>query len=1219
MALIERGFFKYDDHLRINNDDDGGGDGDEDDDDDDNDDNNDDDDNDGGDDDDDDDDDDLDDDDDDDDDDDIMQQESGSMTSSPAECSGIQGETSTRGASGVSWATTENEDDFTKHRQLIPLETKKDVEEFLRAIHNAFVASVEPVESGLQDVLIQNHVVTETDNESLTGPHLPVPRDKARHLFKILYSTPHDMFLRDALPVLCHKYDYVIPLRFWKAGVIKTTSSQQDERERRGGGRELCPGPYGSEGNGGECWRCMILKRIRPTAVADYLFQRGAVPFEEYCRLTKDHRLTSRGHWPALFSAFKSLPGREEEEDVQELMLLLQRYLPVPGDVRDQMRQGFPCRCLQGVVDSAGYRSISKNRRETWCKHYRTWKGQKRKSIASSASSVSLYPPTESDIKSTNSVNSNSVNSSSVNSSNINSSNINSSSINSRSVQQPSERRPKPPVERRRAKTDVKQVSVTQRRVQPACGQENRAEQVVSPGEHPVTASDTAPASGQLPTDSSGQPASACSLPDNVEDSMFHLGDRMAYIANLLRQAYPDCPARYARTLNLRNLADSSTDMESKGRTWPSMRGLDTECGDMDQPSLLNAPTGRRQSLVSELFRELEDARSVVSTETIDECGVEDRAEDSSIASGYTASTVKTKSESTSRNSAVSAWSADRSQRSDTTLVKSSHHAESSDALCGKGEKRIVGEKPESVASNTSTSITKPYITNPSSSASDRNPKQKNVAQLINKFQSGKSSENVPPSCVQHPKASEPLKEKRNNNSHQHNQAAEQINSDSQPKSRERCLEQWREREADPETTTDSAMQHSQRHPVQVISQTETATDSAIPQSHCHPVSQAERCRSSAKEFLSNTASVPGPQCTAQLNRPACLPLETSTAENCKLRTSGSKPTKPPTQYPGSKLTSPVSLLPAKRSPDDERQKQLEKVVHKGHYEKIRDMGFDLLHHTHDRDDDRDDDKEDKDGNRDTSHSALTTAFPDHPETIPTSEVTCPMEELLSPEACSTEVSVWDTVKEARMNTDLRDFYRFASTQVTDVHKLRDVFKMPVITDVTAREEITQLLENYALVTSRFEEICQKRQDPCFLPDPQKDPPVPAQEILKPLLPPPEDDTHPPPSSVLPTISSLLSRAEELCEQMLVFTRVYSLCAIYLHTFSKVTSEQSVRSKVLSVVHDVITLCEWTSLQGWEVLIRVDELLDHLLPRDDGVLDRVGEVVAVMKTFLENA
>ena len=56
------------------------------------------------------------------------------------------------------------------------------MEDFLKAIQQNFVSNVDPLESGLQDIVFQRGVLTETDNESLGGGHLPTRGEKARYV-----------------------------------------------------------------------------------------------------------------------------------------------------------------------------------------------------------------------------------------------------------------------------------------------------------------------------------------------------------------------------------------------------------------------------------------------------------------------------------------------------------------------------------------------------------------------------------------------------------------------------------------------------------------------------------------------------------------------------------------------------------------------------------------------------------------------------------------------------------------------------------------------------------------------------------------------------------------------------------------------------------------------------------------------------------------------------
>ena len=74
-------------------------------------------------------------------------------------------------------------------------ESKAKVKEFLKAIREKFVSTVNPLESGLEDGLIQCCVLTNTDTESLEGGHLPTRAEKARSAFVTLPGLACECFL----------------------------------------------------------------------------------------------------------------------------------------------------------------------------------------------------------------------------------------------------------------------------------------------------------------------------------------------------------------------------------------------------------------------------------------------------------------------------------------------------------------------------------------------------------------------------------------------------------------------------------------------------------------------------------------------------------------------------------------------------------------------------------------------------------------------------------------------------------------------------------------------------------------------------------------------------------------------------------------------------------------------------------------------------------------
>lgn len=59
---------------------------------------------------------------------------------------------------------------------------KADMMCFIRAVLQSFLNNVNPTESGLKDVLIQNNIISITDEEWLDGNDVPTTRDKVRDI-----------------------------------------------------------------------------------------------------------------------------------------------------------------------------------------------------------------------------------------------------------------------------------------------------------------------------------------------------------------------------------------------------------------------------------------------------------------------------------------------------------------------------------------------------------------------------------------------------------------------------------------------------------------------------------------------------------------------------------------------------------------------------------------------------------------------------------------------------------------------------------------------------------------------------------------------------------------------------------------------------------------------------------------------------------------------------
>ncbi|KAK7106028.1 hypothetical protein V1264_017333 [Littorina saxatilis] len=106
-------------------------------------------------------------------------------------------------------------------------------------------------------------------------------------------------------------------------------------------------------------------------------------------------------------------------------------------------------------------------------------------------------------------------------------------------------------------------------------------------------------------------------------------------------------------------------------------------------------------------------------------------------------------------------------------------------------------------------------------------------------------------------------------------------------------------------------------------------------------------------------------------------------------------------------------------------------------------------------------------------------------------------------------------------------------------------------------------------------------------------------------------------SAVSSEISFLCSHIQDLCDDMLVSTRTFLLCAFHLNTHEQLTS-QCTRTETEHMVHDVMVLLQLTSLEAWQSVQRLDEMRYQLCvggTSEEG--PRLEEVISLVQTFLE--
>ncbi|XP_070206763.1 uncharacterized protein [Littorina saxatilis] len=196
------------------------------------------------------------------------------------------------------------------------ISTKKGLTQFLRAIHPGFLAYVDPRHSRLLDIMIQNELLTDSDQESLSGKGVYVRRDQARKLWFSLHKMRVRDFTCTVLPELCSNFPHILPEEW-----MDSNEDGPDEEY---------------------CFRHDITDKIRPATMADLLFDCHCLSLEDYKDLSETN-INQEMIWEALFEAVR----RKNTGDTEKAMrgLLNTRKVDVPSNFLDLLSSGIPCTC----------------------------------------------------------------------------------------------------------------------------------------------------------------------------------------------------------------------------------------------------------------------------------------------------------------------------------------------------------------------------------------------------------------------------------------------------------------------------------------------------------------------------------------------------------------------------------------------------------------------------------------------------------------------------------------------------------------------------------------------------------------------------------------------------------------------------------------------------------------------------------------------------------
>ncbi|PVD34475.1 hypothetical protein C0Q70_05750 [Pomacea canaliculata] len=210
-----------------------------------------------------------------------------------------------------------------------------ELQDFWRAILPAFVRTVDPRESGLMDQLFAEDMLSESDVESLCGKHVVTRRDQARKLAVSLMKYRWNEFMTMVAPALCTaKYTHIIPCKYW----ITNDDQRTEMTSLRGNGMTTTE----------LCLRHIIKHRLRPAALADMLFHRHYMSFEEYRMFISEETSSNSDKWTKIFSTLSKPPSPQAAKETEsDLRQRLSRHINVPDSLSDILLRGLPCCCKE--------------------------------------------------------------------------------------------------------------------------------------------------------------------------------------------------------------------------------------------------------------------------------------------------------------------------------------------------------------------------------------------------------------------------------------------------------------------------------------------------------------------------------------------------------------------------------------------------------------------------------------------------------------------------------------------------------------------------------------------------------------------------------------------------------------------------------------------------------------------------------------------------------
>ncbi|KAK7099383.1 uncharacterized protein [Littorina saxatilis] len=205
------------------------------------------------------------------------------------------------------------------------------LEKFLLAIHARFLEIVDPIESGLIDILRQDNVLGCDEEEEIRAEATRI--NKARKCWNILQAVQPAVFQRHCFPALNNRFPHVLQeaVFCW---------------DRARDAAKLC--------------LRHVIKKTCLRRFADVFVMTGACSHDEYCTVTEG--CPDRTKWDLVFRLCAK--NGENAEFVQQVKTKLMSFqVEIPDNFHTSLSTGFPCECTAAANASQKKKKIGKSKK----------------------------------------------------------------------------------------------------------------------------------------------------------------------------------------------------------------------------------------------------------------------------------------------------------------------------------------------------------------------------------------------------------------------------------------------------------------------------------------------------------------------------------------------------------------------------------------------------------------------------------------------------------------------------------------------------------------------------------------------------------------------------------------------------------------------------------------------------------------------------------------